>query len=1563
MPTRNEREARLLRFRNPNSRQELRSRLDALPETPAVIGNAYLAILDNGLSTAEYNLYALRRSLIETQPEGARAALFEALFPGISVFVESSWQLQKKLPYLANVGSGLFRAPNSPAHSAYSRQLWLEILFRATIDYKLDVDFLLEWASLESLGPARVCGLLLAGAVDGGGTASDAILDGLARIATGAFAVGASCAAAVDGLVACSRPEAWEVVEKLLLSAQRQEGLRQTIFASASSAHRDAFVRLLQLIAREGLSRFASVAQAVTAWFAIPVDSGETWKIDEMVRDTLENLEDASVCDARIAGKGGQTLYLALWARAVDDAARAESVAEAVAKDADFDRRYPAVYLLARIPTQALLSFVRDSDLRIALTAADALQPLAGWGPSFSVSDQTFGALAELLPRVPEDRLLAPAVWEWNRIRARKADIARRLVLCRGDRPTSALAAYTSSLDANGRYELLRDVRDSLKKGRAVKSDDRDLALSLLGDAAGMVRREALQILEGATLTPDEARPLEALLTRSASDLRRGVIRLLLNQPESERRASIERLAASRKTLMKRASDEMQAALKPTDPGSETVKGGLGLFDPAKRTPVVEPRVVDLGPLVNDSVRRVLDSLRELINENRETPVTVTRFNGEAVVELLGNLQRLPRDAVIPLTAMNDEWWQGEDSPHRGATDVDVARAMVVAKLQSYWRQPAWYEKMLGELIPGVHLEYHPLVISVLEDRLAKVGGRGAISFLLDTAGNLCCWLASYFVPDSDRPDILGNWQSWAMSTLMEAVENCRSQQPQVWDSELWRRYWALLRWQADGISSQARYFPRLEITLAARKQGIASDADLYDQLLGGSESRRNFRRDLEETTQRKPHALFAEYPDLAAVVDRCRNRVVEIELGRGDLPTEVSPLALGLSAIYGADLCLTLLKRREDLPLSRGYARRDESKEGVFSHLVRVCLPANGDTPESFAAAARRYGVPAARLIELALYAPQWAAHVERTTRIRGLEDAIYWLHAHTKDTHWVVERQITELWFAEVSERTPLTQDELLEGAVDVDWFHRMRTPLSRKNWTRIFDAAKYAASGNGHRRAQMFADALSGDVEAVELAARISGKRNQDAVRAIGLVPLPRDQAMRRTEILLRYETLQQFVRGGRDFGSQRQASEKLAFSVGLANLARTAGYADPQRLSWAMEAEAISDLKAGPVSVSEGNVSATLSIDAAGEPQMTFARNGKNLKALPASARQLPAFSELQARKSDLARQTSRMRRSLEEGMIRGDQFTGAELAQMAEHPLLKPMLATLLLVDEDGSVAWFGNRIDRPGKCRIAHPVDLLESKRWAQFQRECLEAGRVQPFKQAFRELYLVTTAEHDTKTYSQRYEGNQVNPRQAQALLGGRGWVSVPYEGIRKTFHHEGISVWVSFVQGWFTPAAFDGLTIGRVHFWDKAAGVAIASQRVNPRVFSEAMRDLDLMVSVAHRGGVDPETSASTVEMRSDLLRETLALMKIGNVRLMRQYALVDGTLGAYNIHLGSGTVRRQPGGAICIVPVHSQHRGRLFLPFADNDPKTAEIMSKVILLAQDDKIKDPTILEQLR
>jgi hypothetical protein len=184
----------------------------------------------------------------------------------------------------------------------------------------------------------------------------------------------------------------------------------------------------------------------------------------------------------------------------------------------------------------------------------------------------------------------------------------------------------------------------------------------------------------------------------------------------------------------------------------------------------------------------------------------------------------------------------------------------------------------------------------------------------------------------------------------------------------------------------------------------------------------------------------------------------------------------------------------------------------------------------------------------------------------------------------------------------------------------------------------------------------------------------------------------------------------------------------------------------------------------------------------------------------------------------------------------------------------------------------------------------------------------------------------------------------------------------VRRTFHDLGLSAWVTFLEGFYTPADVDGLTLEGLSFTKRDDWKPLPLEDIPPRVFSEVMRDLDLVVSVAHRGGVDPEASASTVEMRASLVRETCDMLGLENVRLQEKHALIEGDLGHYSIHLGSATVHRQPGGSLCIVPVHSQHRGRLFLPFADDDPRTAEVVSKVLLLARDREIKDPTILEQL-
>lgn len=101
----------------------------------------------------------------------------------------------------------------------------------------------------------------------------------------------------------------------------------------------------------------------------------------------------------------------------------------------------------------------------------------------------------------------------------------------------------------------------------------------------------------------------------------------------------------------------------------------------------------------------------------------------------------------------------------------------------------------------------------------------------------------------------------------------------------------------------------------------------------------------------------------------------------------------------------------------------------------------------------------------------------------------------------------------------------------------------------------------------------------------------------------------------------------------------------------------------------------------------------------------------------------------------------------------------------------------------------------------------------------------------------------------------------------------------------------------------------------------------------------------------------------MRAVLMKETARLFKLENIRIEGSHVLVKGRMAEYSVHLGSAVVHQVPGKYLSILPVHSQQRGRLFLPFADDDPKSAEVLSKVLLLAKDNEIQDPAILSQIK
>jgi hypothetical protein len=310
----------------------------------------------------------------------------------------------------------------------------------------------------------------------------------------------------------------------------------------------------------------------------------------------------------------------------------------------------------------------------------------------------------------------------------------------------------------------------------------------------------------------------------------------------------------------------------------------------------------------------------------------------------------------------------------------------------------------------------------------------------------------------------------------------------------------------------------------------------------------------------------------------------------------------------------------------------------------------------------------------------------------------------------------------------------------------------------------------------------------------------------------------------------------------------------------------------------------------------------------------------------------------------------------------------------------------------------GHPIERsPGlTVTLWHPLHAAASHvlDW----RERLAAlGLSQPFKQAHREVYVVTDAERQTSIYSNRFAAHVLRQHQFKALCDQRGWRYHlmgdwdSHNTPTRTLPGRRLSVeyWVEMIPDAETAASgvYALISTDQVRFVSpESEPIPVAD--VPPLVFSELMRDVDLFVGVASVGNdpnwVDggPEgrfqaywndyafgTLGESGKTRAEALATLLPQLAIaGQCELEDRFLVVHGKLRSYRIHLGSANIQMEPNNQyLCIVPGRSRSERpkpaeALVLPF-EGDNVLSIILSKAFLLAADDKIIDPTILGQIK
>lgn len=277
-----------------------------------------------------------------------------------------------------------------------------------------------------------------------------------------------------------------------------------------------------------------------------------------------------------------------------------------------------------------------------------------------------------------------------------------------------------------------------------------------------------------------------------------------------------------------------------------------------------------------------------------------------------------------------------------------------------------------------------------------------------------------------------------------------------------------------------------------------------------------------------------------------------------------------------------------------------------------------------------------------------------------------------------------------------------------------------------------------------------------------------------------------------------------------------------------------------------------------------------------------------------------------------------------------------------------------------------------------HPAlsNVEEVQAWRSFM---LSNEIKQPFKQAYREVYIVTGAEINTSTFSNRFNNHVIRHFKFVALAQQRLWhysqsnVYSREDNPKITYSDYDIKCIFDL------ESEYDFATTGRIHFWDTENNVALKMEDIPTLIFSETMRDADLFVGVCSIGaeeqwenqrfreywtGYSTSDLSETAQTRKSVIQSIIAKLKIKDrCEVADKYLKVTGKKRIYKIHFGSGNILMEPNDEyLCIIPdPKAAIKDKLFLPF-DGDATLSIIISKALLLADDDKITDSVILNQI-
>ena len=1468
-----------------------------------------------------------------------------------------------------------------------------------------------------------------------------------------------------------------EMAGKLLLAAQRQEGLRQQICETMDGGTQENFDYMFKIIYDNDLIRFSSVKRALGVWTGL---LGENYNNPETVgKKELEIInkliDNPKYTDELLKSDDNVEVYLALWYKAAQDIKIAIESMEELLKITKIHTKLLASYNLdifqdktyqRKIAKDIIKEYSKKDDNDFLKIVACYFQYLGynyyGQNPSktakglFDTTDEAnefFEIFKKVLILIDgKDKAFEPIIFPWVNRYISRHNIAAILFTIAASYPElnlkNEIIPYFKAIDPYSRGGYLK-----LLFNKPENEDEELLIVKMLGESS--VTDTSNKLIRNNNLTTKYTKEIEDILRLKTADVRRNAINLILSlgtpqilksaenlvqaKSENKRLAGLDILTKikDKQDFAKEKIEKIVATIKePTDPEKILIDGLVGKVETTETSDLYDKTYKFELPYEVKEVKKLSKNVKKnkdgvyILEKSIDAKDIFTKTEDE-LFELVKKFNAL---IVNNGTHEYINAYTGEKTLLRNEFLPIVKRAnyyySVDEHLDEYPLADTWREFYKNEikdfstlyqlyLLTQSHLRIENFnnVINKILHTTPEIILKKIIHHFKTFSNNEIMEKIVYLLykeyKEENKEYLFETSKAFFIELLKENPANLVYRRnknhnynsifdleysiPTVvfknlsgyWDERTFTENLILklnFEKKVSSYKTRENFYSLIDIANAVELGLVEKDLlikSIFSENIDNMST--NFRNLYNFLGIKNPHHYYYydyeevektknswNYDNAVKVLKKYGlevvNYVVDNELKRGDSKTKYSKLITSINRIEGIDYLIKILQAlgNEKLLRSDYWYGDNTSKKEVLSYLLKVCFPSEKDDLKTFKEKIKKTNISEERLVEVAMYSSQWIELIDKFLKWKGFTSGCYYFQAHMSDVSKDKEGIIAKY--------SPISIEDFQAGAFDIDWFKDAYKQLGKEHFDILYESAKYITDGAKHSRARKFADAVLGNMKVKDVEKEISAKRNKDLVASYSLIPLAKNKIK---DAVNRYKFLQNFLKESKQFGAQRRASEAKAFEVSLENLSRNMGYSDVTRLTWAMESKMMAEMKKYFEPKKIQDYSVYIEIDELGQSSIKYEKDGKVLKSLPTKIKTEKYIEEIKEVHKTLKEQYSRSRKMLEQSMEDGVKFYVYEIQTLSANPVVAPLIRDLVFKVDDSLGYYEDNKLigfDKKGKkvaliddidkdvlLTIAHPFDLFNSKQWPLYQQDILEREVKQVFKQVFRELYIKTKDELKMDK-SRRYAGHQIQPTKSIALLKTRRWVVDDYEGLQKVYYKENIIAKMYAMTDWYSPAEVEAPTIEDIVFYDRKTFELMTIEDVPDLIFSEVMRDIDLVVSVAHVGDVDPEASQSTIEMRRAIVEFNAKLFKLKNVTFTESHALIKGTRAEYSIHLGSGVIHQKAGATIEVLPVHSQHRGRIFLPFIDEDPKTAEIMAKVLLFAQDEKIKDIFILEQI-